>query len=67
MKSETSIFRNKERSNGDAKRSFKHVITKANDPKEFPKIDMIFWFVLYQDKMNRELELFFKIDLSHLI
>ncbi len=43
--SKTTIFRNKERRNVDAKRSFKHGIPKANVPKEFPQIDCDFWFV----------------------
>ncbi len=45
-------IRNNERRNGDAKRSFKHAIPIANGALQFPILILIFWFVLYLDKMN---------------
>jgi len=53
----TSICRNNERRNVDAKRSFKHGILKANVPKEFPQIDRDFLvrFVSRQnERINKE-------------
>ncbi|WP_415223407.1 hypothetical protein [Psychroserpens sp.] len=46
-------YRNNERWNEDAKRSFKHVIPEENVPQEFPHFNMIFWFALHQGKVNR--------------
>ncbi len=46
MKSVTSICRNNERRNEDAKRSFKHEIPRANVPQEFHQIDLFFWLGL---------------------
>ena len=47
------MFRNNERKSGSAKRSFKHVALKVSDAKQFPNSDLIFWFVFYQEKMNK--------------
>ena len=47
------MFRNNERKSGSAKRSFKHVALKVSDAKQFPHTDLIFWFVFYQEKMNK--------------
>jgi len=35
------------------KQSLKHEVSRTNVPQEFPQIDLNFWFVLFQDKMNR--------------
>ena len=48
-----SVFRNNERKSGSAKWSFKHVALKVSDAKQFPNSDLIFWFVFYQEKMNK--------------
>ena len=48
-----SVLRNSERRSRSAKRSFKHGASRVSGAKQFPHTDLIFWFVFYQEKMNK--------------
>ena len=48
-----SVCRNKERRSASAKRSLSHEASKVSGAQQFPHTDLIFWFIFYQEKMNR--------------
>ena len=48
-----SVCRNKERRSASGKRSLSHEASRVSGAEQFPDTDLIFWFIFYQEKMNR--------------